>query len=65
MQDNQAIALFKLYEELPLTSIVSFVTVLLIITLLRDIIGLWLTGYRLVSIRWYGNTCMAAYFLGK
>ena len=32
VQDNQAIALFKLYEELPLTSIVSFVTVLLIIT---------------------------------
>jgi choline/glycine/proline betaine transport protein len=32
VQDNQAIALFKLYEELPLTSIISFVTVLLIIT---------------------------------
>ena len=32
VQDNQAIALFKLYEQLPLTSIVSFVTVLLIIT---------------------------------
>ncbi len=32
VQDNQAIALFKLYEILPLTSILSFITVLLIIT---------------------------------
>ncbi|HEY7773817.1 MAG TPA: BCCT family transporter [Marinagarivorans sp.] len=32
VQNNQAIALFKLYEVLPLTSIVSFITVLLIIT---------------------------------
>lgn len=32
VQANQAIALFKLYEVLPLTSIVSFITVLLIIT---------------------------------
>ncbi len=32
VQDNKAIALFKLYEILPLTSIVSFITVLLIIT---------------------------------
>ena len=32
VQSNQAIALFKLYEVLPLTSIVSFITVLLIIT---------------------------------
>ncbi|MGM0480299.1 MAG: BCCT family transporter [Pseudomonadota bacterium] len=32
VQDNQAVALFKLYENLPLSSIVSFATVLLIIT---------------------------------
>lgn len=32
VQDNQAVALFKLFEELPLTNIVSFVTVLLIVT---------------------------------
>jgi len=32
VQDNQAIALFKLYEILPLTSVLSFITVLLIIT---------------------------------
>lgn len=32
VQDNQAIALFKMYENLPLTSIISFATVLLIIT---------------------------------
>ena len=32
VQNNQAIALFKLYENLPLTSIISFITVLLIIT---------------------------------
>ncbi|WP_049723344.1 BCCT family transporter [Gilvimarinus polysaccharolyticus] len=32
VQNNKAIALFKLYEVLPLTSIVSFVTVILIIT---------------------------------
>lgn len=32
VQNNQAIALFKLYEVLPLTSIMSFLTVLLIIT---------------------------------
>lgn len=32
VQDNQAIALFKLYENLPLTSILSFVTVILIMT---------------------------------
>jgi len=32
VQNNQAIALFKMYEELPLTSIISFVTVLLIVT---------------------------------
>lgn len=32
VQNNQAIALFKLYEALPWTSIVSFITVLLIIT---------------------------------
>ncbi|GAB3271356.1 BCCT family transporter [Parahaliea aestuarii] len=32
VQNNQAIALFKLYEILPLTSILSFITVLLIIT---------------------------------
>lgn len=32
VQDNQAIALFKLFEELPLTNIISFVTVLLIVT---------------------------------
>lgn len=32
VQNNQAIALFKLYEILPLTSILSFFTVLLIIT---------------------------------
>ncbi|MFV8816541.1 BCCT family transporter [Haliea sp. E17] len=32
VQANQAIALFKLYEVLPMTSILSFITVLLIIT---------------------------------
>lgn len=32
VQDNQAIALFKLYEILPLTSVMSLITVLLIIT---------------------------------
>jgi len=32
VQNNQAIALFKLYENLPLTSIISFATVILIIT---------------------------------
>ncbi|MFV0278119.1 MAG: BCCT family transporter, partial [Parahaliea sp.] len=32
VQNNQAIALFKLYEVLPLTSILSLITVLLIIT---------------------------------
>lgn len=32
VQNNQAIALFKLYEELPLTSVISFITVLLIVT---------------------------------
>ncbi|MCB1706735.1 MAG: BCCT family transporter [Halioglobus sp.] len=32
VQNNQAIALFKLYEVLPLTSILSFITVLLIVT---------------------------------
>ena len=32
VQNNQAIALFKLYEILPLTSVLSFVTVALIIT---------------------------------
>ena len=32
VQDDHAIALFKLFERLPLTSIVSFVTVILIIT---------------------------------
>ncbi|UTF58594.1 BCCT family transporter [Gilvimarinus sp. DA14] len=32
VQNNQAIALFKLYEVLPWTSVVSFITVLLIIT---------------------------------
>ncbi|GAB3106548.1 BCCT family transporter [Aestuariicella hydrocarbonica] len=32
VQNNQAIALFKLYEILPMSSILSFVTVLLIIT---------------------------------
>ncbi|WP_194757095.1 BCCT family transporter [Aliidiomarina indica] len=32
VQDDQAIALFKLYERLPLTSILSFVTVVLIMT---------------------------------
>ena len=32
VQDNNAIALFKLLERLPLTSIVSFITVVLIIT---------------------------------
>ncbi len=32
VQENQAIALFKLYENLPLTSILSFVTVILIMT---------------------------------
>lgn len=32
VQNDHAIALFKLYERLPLTSIVSFVTVVLIIT---------------------------------
>ncbi|TXS92837.1 BCCT family transporter [Parahaliea maris] len=32
VQNNQAIALFKLYEILPLTSILSFLTVLLIVT---------------------------------
>ena len=32
MQNNQAIALFKLYEVLPMTSILSFITVLLIVT---------------------------------
>lgn len=32
VQDNQAVALFKLYENLPLGNIISFATVLLIIT---------------------------------
>ncbi|WP_243454072.1 BCCT family transporter [Oceanisphaera pacifica] len=32
VQNDQAIALFKLFEQLPLTSIVSFITVFLIIT---------------------------------
>ena len=32
VQENHAIALFKLYEVLPLTSIVSFITVILIMT---------------------------------
>jgi choline/glycine/proline betaine transport protein len=32
VQDDHAIALFKLFERLPLTSIVSFITVILIIT---------------------------------
>ncbi|RUO20425.1 choline transporter [Aliidiomarina iranensis] len=32
VQNNQAIALFKLYENLPLTSMLSFVTVILIMT---------------------------------
>ncbi|TRW48122.1 BCCT family transporter [Aliidiomarina halalkaliphila] len=32
VQEDQAIALFKLYERLPLTSILSFVTVVLIMT---------------------------------
>lgn len=32
VEDNQAVALFKLYEVLPLTSVISFVTVLLIVT---------------------------------
>lgn len=32
VQNNQAVALFKLYENLPLTSIISFATVILIIT---------------------------------
>jgi choline/glycine/proline betaine transport protein len=32
VQNDQAIALFKLFERLPLTSIVSFITVILIIT---------------------------------
>ncbi|MCX4189865.1 BCCT family transporter [Methylophaga sp. OBS3] len=32
VQNDTAIALFKLYEQLPLTSIVSFITVILIIT---------------------------------
>ncbi|MBN7796823.1 BCCT family transporter [Parahaliea mediterranea] len=32
VQDNQAIALFKLYEILPMTAVLSFITVLLIIT---------------------------------
>lgn len=32
VQDNQAVALFKLYENLPMTSVLSFLTVLLIIT---------------------------------
>tara|TARA_R110002073_G_scaffold196968_2_gene356091 strand:- start:3150 stop:5231 length:2082 start_codon:yes stop_codon:yes gene_type:complete len=32
VQNNQAIALFKLYEVLPMTSILSFITVLLIVT---------------------------------
>ncbi|EGR2699404.1 BCCT family transporter [Vibrio sp. 506] len=32
VQDNNAIALFKLFERLPMTSIISFLTVILIIT---------------------------------
>ncbi|MGM0564629.1 MAG: BCCT family transporter [Pseudomonadota bacterium] len=32
VQDDKAVALFKLYENLPLTSVVSFITVFLIIT---------------------------------
>lgn len=32
VQDNNAIALFKLFERLPMTSIISFITVILIIT---------------------------------
>jgi len=32
VQDNIAVALFKLYEVLPLTSVVSFITVILIVT---------------------------------
>lgn len=32
VQNNQAIALFKLYEVLPMSSVLSFVTVLLIVT---------------------------------
>ena len=32
VQNNNAIALFKLFERLPMTSIISFITVILIIT---------------------------------
>ncbi|RUO40897.1 choline transporter [Pseudidiomarina aestuarii] len=32
VQNNEAIALFKLYEQLPLTNILSFLTVILIVT---------------------------------
>lgn len=32
VQENNAVALFRLYEQLPLSSIVSFITVILIIT---------------------------------
>nr|WP_261862762.1 BCCT family transporter [Psychrobacter sp. JCM 18900] len=52
VQNNQAIALFKLLENLPFTEFVSSLTILLIITFFCDVFGFWLIGNRLASGRW-------------